>query len=482
MQPANSQEADIELTRSMSIPIRDPEASPLLLSRAPSTLEQHLSSISRVPSTQQLLRQSSPLDSANEQLLRKASSIIAISNDQLSRRSSVIDFTTEQLSRKSSVINIANEPAALKPASSWSSMCAAAAEAAKLPPPPLRLSNSETCIESHTSVPSTPVAAMDLSQSLATEAAAPVGSVWKTFTMRAFGKAKAAQEHVTQQAESNLNQASVAAQDLISTRTDLRASMKKAWVLLTTLDSGPLALWLGRLAVASYYVNMVAEELEVWVRLKDEPPVKLRWPEEGFAEFKFPLLSVLLLLPAALFTACGLVQPLASVTLLAYSLVVDAVLTYNQVAAIVRGGSRPTELMTKRLALIGATLLLVAHSLRGTAVERRYTGLLAVDERRPEGRAKSMALLVGRLLMALLLLFAGASQTAEMCRLLSWSLVAEALTCWPFWAWYWPSWYYAAHVRVHFFSNLAMAGGLVLLQCMGTGTFTIDQALQRKNQ
>ncbi|MEW5297614.1 MAG: hypothetical protein WDW36_000813 [Sanguina aurantia] len=543
MQPANSQEADIELTRSLSIPIRDPEASPLLLSRAPSTLEQHLSSISRVPSTQQLLRQSSPLDSANEQLLRKASSIIAISNDQLSRRSSVIDFTTEQLSRKSSVINIANEPAALQPASSWSSMCAAAAEAAKLPPPPLRLSNSETCIESHTSVPSTPVAAMDLSQSLATEAAAPVGSVWKTFTMRAFGKAKAAQEHVTQQAESNLNQASVAAQvvlkvrianvqDLVSTRTDLRASLRKAWVLLTALDSGPLALWLGRLAVASYYVNMVAEELEVWARLKDEPPVKLRWPEEGFAEFKFPFLSVLLLLPAALFTACGLVQPLASLTLLAYSLVVDAVLTYNQVAAIVRGGSRPTELMTKRLALIGATLLLVAHSLRGTAVERRYTGLLAADERRPEGRAKSIALLVGRLLVALLLLFAGASQlsrvanrgwqllnppadlskpnhygvpdahdnswvllqlalalpmalgwkTAEMCRLLSWSLVAEALTCWPFWAWYWPSWYYAAHVRVHFFSNLAMAGGLVLLQCMGTGTFTIDQALQRKNQ
>lgn len=171
MQPANSQEADIELTRSMSIPILDPEASPLLLSRAPSTLEQHLSSISRVPSTQQLLRQSSPLDSANEQLLRKASSIIDISNDQLSRRSSVIDFTTEQLSRKSSVINIANEPAALQPASSWNSMCAAAAEAAKLPPPPLRLSNSETCIESHTSVPSTPVAAIDLSQTV--EAAAP---------------------------------------------------------------------------------------------------------------------------------------------------------------------------------------------------------------------------------------------------------------------------------------------------------------------
>lgn len=81
-------------------------------------------------------------------------------------------------------------------------------------------------------------------------------------------------------------------QDLISTRTNMKATMRKGWVLLTTLDSGPLALWLGRLAVASYYCNLVAEEMEVWVRLKDEPPVKLRWPEEGFAEFKFPYLAV----------------------------------------------------------------------------------------------------------------------------------------------------------------------------------------------
>lgn len=72
----------------------------------------------------------------------------------------------------------------------------------------------------------------------------------------------------------------------------MKATMRKGWVLLTTLDSGPLALWLGRLAVASYYCNLVAEEMEVWVRLKDEPPVKLRWPEEGFAEFKFPFLAV----------------------------------------------------------------------------------------------------------------------------------------------------------------------------------------------
>lgn len=50
-------------------------------------------------------------------------------------------------------------------------------------------------------------------------------------------------------------------------------------------------------------------------------------------------------------------------------------------------------------------------------------GLLAADERRPEGRAKSIALLVGRLLVALLLLFAGASQVSGHARS---SAVAEA--------------------------------------------------------
>lgn len=81
-------------------------------------------------------------------------------------------------------------------------------------------------------------------------------------------------------------------QDLMSTSSNLKTTMRKGWVLLTTLDSGPLALWLGRAAVASYYCNLVAEEMEVWARLKDEPPVKLRWPEEGFAEFHFPFLAV----------------------------------------------------------------------------------------------------------------------------------------------------------------------------------------------
>lgn len=73
-------------------------------------------------------------------------------------------------------------------------------------------------------------------------------------------------------------------------------------------------------------------------------------------------------------------------------------------------------------------------------------------------------------------------QTSLTCRALALVLLLEAVTCWPFWMWYWPSWHAAAHARLHFFLNAAVAGGLVLLQCLGAGEFTIDALLGRKQE
>ena len=73
-------------------------------------------------------------------------------------------------------------------------------------------------------------------------------------------------------------------------------------------------------------------------------------------------------------------------------------------------------------------------------------------------------------------------QTPVVCRLLAAVLLLEAVTAWPFWAWYWPSWYYRAHVRLHFFTNVAVAGGLVLLQALGAGEYTVDRLLGRKQE
>jgi uncharacterized membrane protein YphA (DoxX/SURF4 family) len=37
-------------------------------------------------------------------------------------------------------------------------------------------------------------------------------------------------------------------------------------------------------------------------------------------------------------------------------------------------------------------------------------------------------------------------------------------------------------VRLHFFVNLASAGGLLLLQSFGPGSFTVDELIRRKKR
>lgn len=36
------------------------------------------------------------------------------------------------------------------------------------------------------------------------------------------------------------------------------------------------------------------------------------------------------------------------------------------------------------------------------------------------------------------------------------------------------------HVRLHFFTNWAIAGGAVLLQCLGAGRFTVDSLIKQE--
>lgn len=39
-----------------------------------------------------------------------------------------------------------------------------------------------------------------------------------------------------------------------------------------------------------------------------------------------------------------------------------------------------------------------------------------------------------------------------------------------------------SHVRLHFFVNLAAAGGLLLLQSFGAGRFTVDELIRAKKR
>ena len=73
-------------------------------------------------------------------------------------------------------------------------------------------------------------------------------------------------------------------------------------------------------------------------------------------------------------------------------------------------------------------------------------------------------------------------KTPAVARLLAAALVAEAATCWPCWAGGWPTPSYAAHVRLHFVTNLGVAGGLLLLASFGAGRFTLDELLRLKKK
>jgi uncharacterized membrane protein YphA (DoxX/SURF4 family) len=79
-------------------------------------------------------------------------------------------------------------------------------------------------------------------------------------------------------------------------------------------------------------------------------------------------------------------------------------------------------------------------------------------------------------------------KTANVSRLLALSLVAEALTAWAWWSIPHPNLSdlhgyrrRAIHYREHFVTNLATAGGLLLLQRIGAGKFTVDELLKKND-
>ncbi|KAG2435255.1 hypothetical protein HXX76_007333 [Chlamydomonas incerta] len=469
--------------------------------------------------------------------------------------------------------------------------------------------------------------------------------------MAELGAAAAAQRgEAWRTAAGNVQAVREAAQEVVAERRSWQERSRRLWALLRALDSGPLAKWAARAMVCAWYINQVAEAVEVWAHLRNAP-MRRRWADDPEPKRPtFPFLMVALLLPCALLCAAGVAVPLSGGALLARSVWEDAALSGRQLLAVLTRGSRPTELLAKRLAIVGAALLVLAHSVKDRARLRTYAGVLLPDEpppeeRSPPSRRKSAALLAGRLLLACLLLFAGWSQvsrvlarggslwqatsstprqaaaealdraveaaaaaqagaaaeaaqagapakaaeqmaklaeaaagaaataglvaggaaaagaglagaglgaaaavgglaagaagsgaaaaamaagaadaaalgggrgaavrhhygvpdshdnnwqllelalclplalgwqTALTCRALAGVLLLEAGTCWPWWAWYWPSWHAAAHARLHFFTNVAVAGGLVLLQCLGAGRFTVDRLVAgRKNQ
>ena len=181
--------------------------------------------------------------------------------------------------------------------------------------------------------------------------------------------------------------------------------------------------------------------------------------------------------------------------------------------------------MAKKLSLLGCVALLIATCLEREELKESSGrvgrgSLLAAPALSP--RLES-ALLSGRLLIASLFLYVGLSElhrllvqpytpylpgdghdvvwpkavelllalpfalglrTKAVARLLAASLLLEALYAWAWWRIPGEHSSYAhhrraLHYREHFVTNVATAGGLLLLQKMGAGKYTVDELLKK---
>ncbi|EOD36842.1 hypothetical protein EMIHUDRAFT_201100 [Emiliania huxleyi CCMP1516] len=181
------------------------------------------------------------------------------------------------------------------------------------------------------------------------------------------------------------------------------------------------------------------------------------------------------------------------------------------------------ELMASKLPLLGWASMLITVTLQSRERRKSTPGLLNQAEER--SARVSLALLFGRLMMSVLFLYVGLSELhrllfqpytpylpgdghdvvwpkavelllAAVTKLLAASLVLEAFravgtaTCrWhvldtstdtstqAFYAWSWR----AIHYREHFMTNVATAGGLLLLVKLGGGRYTVDELVKKKD-
>lgn len=337
--------------------------------------------------------------------------------------------------------------------------------------------------------------------------------------------------------------------DLTNLARDVRASAdardaaKKIAVAARSADRAPETFVFARFLIALYYFNICADKYTEYVwryqyweytrqyglmtglnarggAYREVEPTGVPWIAAGV------VVATTLMIHNISAARCSL-------CVLAYD-VVDSIELLADV--FVTGRLVLNELVMKKLAMIGATCLLVAVSWKdergdGSAASP-FAGVLFagkdVDENgreRVTGRRKSAALLAARLLMAAMFFFVGAKQMSRVVardfalfaggsgarrgpkdghdnnwllaefalgvplavgyksewtsRALVATLFLEAFLCWDFWT---PGHFRPEHARSHFVTNMACGGGLILLQAFGAGRYTVDRYLAAKKK
>ena len=219
------------------------------------------------------------------------------------------------------------------------------------------------------------------------------------------------------------------------------------------------------------------------------------------------------------------IRPLTSGSLMLLDTLVDSyVLLYRIALNFVYGrGLYINELMAKKFSLLGCVGLLIACRVHQSEGQRAFSGLLL--ESSTISNKVSIGLLFGRLLIAVLFLYVGLSElhrllfqpftpylpgdghdvvwpkavelvlslpfilgwrTELVSRMLALSLILEALYAWSWWAIPGDAHTFAhhrraIHYREHFVTNVATAGGLLLLQKIGAGKYTVDELMKKQD-
>ena len=224
------------------------------------------------------------------------------------------------------------------------------------------------------------------------------------------------------------------------------------------------------------------------------------------------------------------ISSLSSLTSILFMLADIAIGSYVLLAEVVylfvEGQSyQLSELMVKKISMFGCVVTMLAFELNSRKRKRTSFPGMLLEKAVHISPTASMFLLCGRLLIASLFFYVGCEElhrlyfepytkylpgdghdliwpkcvqillalpfafgwrVSTVSRLLAVSLTLEAFYAWNFWSDLRGETSHLAghrrqlHYREHFVTNLATAGGLILLQSFGAGSFTMDEYLGKK--
>jgi uncharacterized membrane protein YphA (DoxX/SURF4 family) len=249
----------------------------------------------------------------------------------------------------------------------------------------------------------------------------------------------------------------------------------------------------------------------------------------------FPF-SALLLIPFTVMVLLNIYLPFFGSYLAFIALSDSITITYTQITKWLFYSQQLyiNELMVKKFSILGCIILLMLNDPyfkeKVDLSTKALFGLVANEENEKFSKKMSAVLLVARLLISSLFLFVGYGeisrqivlsqgvhhgnhfhkmndndghnsmwpkiaefalalpftvgfQTKNVSRGLALSLLLEATIYWQFWL---PNetlpFWYNIHARDHFSVNVGVAGGLLLLQTLGAGKYSVDEYLAKKKE